>query len=96
MPMIDLGQQAFDVAWRTIDGLNVRYATGGKSGEKVVLFSPGFGRSEARADLFAPGSLETGRSCANDCRMHAWTSSRPATASGRSERPSSSRSSGNG
>jgi len=30
----------FDVAWRTIDGLKVRYATGGKSGEKVVLFSP--------------------------------------------------------
>jgi pimeloyl-ACP methyl ester carboxylesterase len=33
-------QRPFDVAWRTIDGLNVRYATGGKSGEKVVLFSP--------------------------------------------------------
>jgi pimeloyl-ACP methyl ester carboxylesterase len=30
----------FEVAWRTIDGLNIRYATGGKSGEKVVLFSP--------------------------------------------------------
>src|SRR5258705_7535961 len=30
----------FAVAWRTIDGLKVRYATGGKSGEKVVLFSP--------------------------------------------------------
>src|SRR5258705_3944563 len=74
----------FDVAWRTIDGLKVRYATGGKSGEKVVLFSPwpesifaftpvwdgltkrsgvlaidlpGFGRSEARDDLFAPRKM---------------------------------------
>ena len=27
-------------AWRTIDGLNVRYAKRGKSGEKLVLFSP--------------------------------------------------------
>ena len=33
-------QRPFDVAWRTIDGLKVRYATGGRSGEKVVLFSP--------------------------------------------------------
>jgi pimeloyl-ACP methyl ester carboxylesterase len=33
-------QRPFDVAWRTIDGLKVRYATGGKRGEKVVLFSP--------------------------------------------------------
>jgi len=74
----------FDVAWRTIDGLKVRYATGGKSQEKVVLFSPwpesifafapvwdgltkqfevlaidlpGFGRSEARDDLFAPKKM---------------------------------------
>src|SRR5882762_1026788 len=74
----------FDVAWRTIDGLKVRYATGGKSQEKVVLFSPwpesifafapvwdgltkqfevlaidlpGFGRSEARDDLFAPQKM---------------------------------------
>jgi pimeloyl-ACP methyl ester carboxylesterase len=74
----------FDVAWRTIDGLNVRYATNGSGGEKVVLFSPwpesifafapvwegltrqfevlafdlpGFGRSEARADLFAPQKM---------------------------------------
>jgi hypothetical protein len=30
----------FDAAWRTIDGLKVRYATGGKAREKVVLFSP--------------------------------------------------------
>src|ERR1700731_4831236 len=30
----------FDVAWRKIDGLNLRYATGGKGGEKIVLFSP--------------------------------------------------------
>src|SRR6202030_851521 len=77
-------QQPFGVAWRTIDGLNVRYATGGKGGEKVVLFSPwpesifafapvwagltkqfevlaidlpGFGRSEARDDLFAPQTM---------------------------------------
>ncbi len=74
----------FDPAWRTIDGLNVRYATGGKGGEKVVVFSPwpesifafapvwdgltkqfevlaidlpGFGRSEARDDLFAPQKM---------------------------------------
>jgi len=33
-------QRPFDVAWRTIDGLNVRYATNGKGDEKVVLFSP--------------------------------------------------------
>jgi pimeloyl-ACP methyl ester carboxylesterase len=33
-------QQPFDVAWRTIDGLQVRYATKGRGGEKVVLFSP--------------------------------------------------------
>jgi pimeloyl-ACP methyl ester carboxylesterase len=77
-------QRPFDVALRTIDGLNVRYAKGGKSGEKVVLFSPwpesifafapvwdgltkqfevlaidlpGFGRSEAREDLFAPRKM---------------------------------------
>ena len=69
----------FDVAWRTIDGLNVRYATSGSGAEKVLLLSPwpesifafasvwagltrqfkvlafdlpGFGRSEARPDLF--------------------------------------------
>ncbi len=74
----------FEVAWRTIDRLNVRYATGGKGGERVVLFSPwpesifafapvwdgltrqfevlaidlpGFGRSEAREDLFAPRKM---------------------------------------
>src|SRR6266436_7246447 len=74
----------FDVAWRTIDGVNVRYATGGKTGEKIVVFSPwpesifafapvwdgltkqfevlaidlpGFGRSEARDDLFAPRKM---------------------------------------
>ena len=77
-------QPPFGVAWRTIDGLKVRYAKGGKSGEKVVLFSPwpesicafapvwagltkqfdvlaidlpGFGRSEARGDLFAPQKM---------------------------------------
>ena len=77
-------QPPFGVAWRTIDGLKVRYAKGGKSGEKVVLFSPwpesicafapvwagltkqfdvlaidlpGFGRSEARDDLFAPQKM---------------------------------------
>ena len=74
----------FDVAWRTIDGLNVRYATNGSGAEKVLLLSPwpesifafapvwegltrqfevlafdlpGFGRSEARADLFAPQKM---------------------------------------
>jgi pimeloyl-ACP methyl ester carboxylesterase len=30
----------FEVAWETIDGLKVRYATGGSGGEKIVLFSP--------------------------------------------------------
>jgi pimeloyl-ACP methyl ester carboxylesterase len=77
-------QRPFDVALRTIDGLNVRFATGGKGGEKIVLFSPwpesifafapvwagltkqfevlaidlpGFGRSEARDDLFAPRTM---------------------------------------
>ena len=30
----------FEVAWETIDGLRVRYATGGSSGERIVLFSP--------------------------------------------------------
>src|SRR6266550_4049114 len=77
-------RQPFDVAWRTIDGLQIRYATSGSSGEKVVLFSPwpesifafapvwggltrqfevlaidlpGFGRSEARDDLFAPRKM---------------------------------------
>src|SRR2546427_6294181 len=33
-------QPPFDVAWQTIDGLKVRYATGGSGGEKIVLFSP--------------------------------------------------------
>ncbi len=33
-------QGPFGVAWRTIDGLKVRYATNGGGGEKVVLFSP--------------------------------------------------------
>ncbi len=33
-------QLPFDVAWQTIDGLKVRYATGGNGGEKIVLFSP--------------------------------------------------------
>ena len=77
-------RQPFDVAWRTIDGLKIRYATAGKGDEKVVLFSPwpesifafvpvwpgltrqfevlaidlpGFGRSEARDDLFAPQTM---------------------------------------
>jgi pimeloyl-ACP methyl ester carboxylesterase len=30
----------FDVAWQTIDGLEIRYAAGGASGERIVLFSP--------------------------------------------------------
>ena len=77
-------RQPFDVAWRTIDGLKIRYATDGKGEEKIVLFSPwpesifafvsvwpgltrqfevlaidlpGFGRSEARDDLFAPQAM---------------------------------------
>jgi pimeloyl-ACP methyl ester carboxylesterase len=77
-------RQPFDVAWRTIDGLKIRYATDGKGDEKLVLFSPwpesifafasiwsgltkqfevfafdlpGFGRSEARDDLFAPQTM---------------------------------------
>ena len=77
-------QRRFDVAWRTIDGLEIRYATNGRGSEKVVLFSPwpesifafapvwdgltkhfevlaidlpGFGRSEARDDLFAPQKM---------------------------------------
>ncbi len=77
-------REPFDVAWRTIDGLKVRYATNGKGSEKVVLLSPwpesifafapvwegltkqfevlaidlpGFGRSEAREDLFAPQKM---------------------------------------
>src|SRR5580692_12952669 len=33
-------QPPFDVVWRTVDGLRVRYATNGKGDEKVVLFSP--------------------------------------------------------
>jgi pimeloyl-ACP methyl ester carboxylesterase len=77
-------EQPFDVAWRTIDGLKIRYAANGRGGEKIVLFSPwpesifaftpvwggltkqfdvlaldlpGFGRSEARADLFTPQTM---------------------------------------
>jgi len=34
------GQVPFDVAWRTIDGLKIRYATKGTGDEKIVLFSP--------------------------------------------------------
>ena len=33
-------RQPFDVAWRTIDGLKIRCATGGTGSEKVVLLSP--------------------------------------------------------
>jgi pimeloyl-ACP methyl ester carboxylesterase len=33
-------QLPFDVAWRPIDGLNVRYATGGTGHESVILLSP--------------------------------------------------------
>ncbi|HEV2749304.1 MAG TPA: alpha/beta hydrolase [Gemmatimonadales bacterium] len=79
-------QPPFDVAWRTIDGLKIRYATGGRGGgdERVVFLSPwpesifafapmwgglakqvevlaidlpGFGRSEARDDLFGPQKM---------------------------------------
>lgn len=78
------GRLPFDVAWRTIDGLKIRYATDGRGDQKVALFSPwpesifafaqvwrgltkqfevlaidlpGFGRSEARDDLFAPQTM---------------------------------------
>jgi pimeloyl-ACP methyl ester carboxylesterase len=84
MKSIAQNERPFDVAWRTIDGLKVRYAKGGKGGEKIVLFSPwpesifafapvwdgltkqfevlaidlpGFGRSEARDELFAPRKM---------------------------------------
>jgi pimeloyl-ACP methyl ester carboxylesterase len=40
MKSIAQDQRPFDVAWRTIDGLKVRYAKSGKGGEKIVLFSP--------------------------------------------------------
>jgi len=33
-------QPPFDVAWRTIDGLKIRYATGGSGSEKLLLLSP--------------------------------------------------------
>jgi hypothetical protein len=33
-------QVPFDVAWRTIDGPKVRYATNGGGRERVVLLSP--------------------------------------------------------
>ena len=33
-------QEPFDVAWRTIDGLKIRYATQGAGDEKIVLLSP--------------------------------------------------------
>jgi pimeloyl-ACP methyl ester carboxylesterase len=84
MKSIAQDKRPFDIAWRTIDGLRVRYAKSGKGGEKIVLFSPwpesifafapvwdgltkqfdvlaidlpGFGRSEARDDLFAPQKM---------------------------------------
>jgi pimeloyl-ACP methyl ester carboxylesterase len=37
MPASD---RPFDVAWRVIDGLRIRYAMGGSGDETVVLFSP--------------------------------------------------------
>jgi pimeloyl-ACP methyl ester carboxylesterase len=33
-------QVPFEVAWRNIDGLDIRYAMGGKGKEKIALFSP--------------------------------------------------------
>jgi pimeloyl-ACP methyl ester carboxylesterase len=33
-------QPPFDVEWRTIDGLRLRYATGGTGSERIVLLSP--------------------------------------------------------
>jgi pimeloyl-ACP methyl ester carboxylesterase len=32
--------QPFAVAWRTIDGLNIRYAMSGSGGDSIVLLSP--------------------------------------------------------
>ncbi|MGD0679708.1 MAG: rhodanese-like domain-containing protein [Polyangiaceae bacterium] len=52
----------FDVAWRTVDGLKIRYATSGTGGEKVVLFSPWPGKHlrlcprVGRADEAVPGA----------------------------------------
>src|SRR4029077_18513505 len=58
-------------------------------------------RSRSPSRLWSVGTTRTAspvtrRFCANDCLMHALMFSRPVTASGRSERPSSSRSSRNG
>jgi pimeloyl-ACP methyl ester carboxylesterase len=91
-------RQPFDVAWRTIDGLEIRYATNGRGDQKVVLFSPwpesifaftpawrgltkqfevlaidlpGFGRSEARDDLFAPRKMGEFIAKALDALPHA-------------------------
>ena len=36
----NLQEQPFAVAWRTIDGLNIRYATSGSGGDSIVLLSP--------------------------------------------------------
>jgi len=37
---VDEAITGFDVAWRTVDGLKGRYATGGKSGEQGCALSP--------------------------------------------------------
>ncbi|HEX2461805.1 MAG TPA: alpha/beta hydrolase [Vicinamibacterales bacterium] len=85
----------FEVAWRTIDVLKVRYAKNGTGNEKIVLFSPwpesifafapiwggltkqfevlaidlpGFGRSEARDDLFRAASCVHQATHRNRCR----------------------------
>jgi hypothetical protein len=49
-------QQPFDVAWRTIGGLKIRYAANGRGGETVVLFSPW------RASTFSRPVIASGRS----------------------------------
>ena len=51
-------RQPFDVAWRTIDGLKIRYATDGKGDEKVVLFSI-VGAGASTSPLVAEGALNS-------------------------------------
>ncbi len=38
--MIQSEQPPFETAWRTVDGLEIRYATGGAGTEKLVFLSP--------------------------------------------------------
>jgi len=46
-------QEPFEVAWRTIDGLKIRYATNGRGGEKVVRL--GGASARIRVDCHAMG-----------------------------------------